>query len=37
LQDPGVRLQLAREAIRRGKQYFAHDRALATLLSHVCK
>jgi Glycosyltransferase Family 4 len=35
LQDPAVRLQLAREAIRRGKQYFAHDRALATLLSHV--
>jgi Glycosyltransferase Family 4 len=37
LQDPAVRLHLAREAIRRGKQYFAHDRALATLLSHVCK
>jgi hypothetical protein len=36
LQDPAVRVQLAREAIRRGKQYFAHDRALATLLSHVC-
>jgi hypothetical protein len=36
LQDPAVRVKLAREAIRRGKQYFAHDRALATLLSHVC-
>jgi hypothetical protein len=37
LQDPAVRLELAREAIRRGKQYFAYEHALATLLSHVCK
>ena len=35
LQDPAIRLQLAREAIRRGKEYFAHNRALATLLRHV--
>jgi hypothetical protein len=37
LQVPAVRIQLAMEAIRRGKQYFAHDRALGTLLGHICK
>jgi Glycosyltransferase Family 4 len=37
LQDPAVRLRLAREAIRRGKEYFGHDRAFSTLMNALCK
>jgi hypothetical protein len=36
LQDPTVRLRLAREAIRRGKEYFGHDRAISTLMNKLC-
>jgi Glycosyltransferase Family 4 len=36
LQDPAVRFRLAREAIRRGKEYFGHDRALSTLMNKLC-
>jgi hypothetical protein len=37
LEDPTVRLRLAREAIRRGKEYFGHDRAFSTLMNELCK
>ena len=36
LQDPAVRLRLAQEAIRRGKEYFGHDRAISTLMNQLC-
>jgi Glycosyltransferase Family 4 len=36
LQDRAVRLRLAREAIRRGKEYFGHDRAISTLMNKLC-
>jgi hypothetical protein len=36
LQDPAVRLRLAREAIRRGKEYFGHDRAISTVMNKLC-
>jgi hypothetical protein len=36
LQNPQIRLRFAREAIRCGKEYFAHDRAYATLVRHLC-
>jgi glycosyltransferase involved in cell wall biosynthesis len=35
LQDPTHRIRLAREAISRGKEYFAPDRALCTLYSKL--
>jgi hypothetical protein len=37
LQSSEVRLRLAREAIRRGNEYFAHDRAHQTLMRHLCR
>ena len=37
LQDPAVRFSLAREAIRRGKEYFGHDRAFLTLVRELSK
>jgi hypothetical protein len=35
LQNPDVRLRLARESIRCGNEYFSHDRAYSTLLAKL--